>query len=64
MIIETLTKNVANSKELLRRVMPHLAGERDCSCASALKSAIITPPERVSDEVKRKLAPIVGKYMS
>jgi 5'-methylthioadenosine phosphorylase len=64
MVIGNLTKNVANSKELLRKVAPHLAGERDCSCASALKSAIITPPEHVPEEVKRKLAPIVGKYMS
>jgi 5'-methylthioadenosine phosphorylase len=64
MVIENLTKNVANSKDLLREVVPHLAGERDCDCASALKSAIITPPEHVREELKRKLAPIVGKYMT
>jgi len=64
MVIENLTKNVATSKDLLRKVVPRLAGERDCSCASALKSAIITPPEHVREEFKRKLAPIVGKYMS
>jgi 5'-methylthioadenosine phosphorylase len=64
MIIETLLKNVANSKELLRKVVPLLAGERDCPCASALKTAIITPPDRIPEEFKRKLAPIVGKYMS
>jgi 5'-methylthioadenosine phosphorylase len=64
MIIETLLKNVATSKDLLRKVVPQLTGELGCSCGSALKSAIITPPERVPDEFKRKLAPIVGKYMS
>ena len=64
MIIETLLKNVATSKDLLRKVVPQLTGELGCSCGSALKSAIITPSERVPDEFKRKLAPIVGKYMS
>jgi 5'-methylthioadenosine phosphorylase len=63
MIIETLLKNVATSKELLRKVAPLLTGERDCPCASALKSAIITPTDSIPEEFKRKLAPIAGKYM-
>ncbi len=64
MIIETLLQNVATSKDLLRKVVPVLAGERDCPCVSALSTAIITPPDSVPEEIKRKLAPIVSKYMS
>ena len=64
MVVDNLKKNVATSKELLRRVIPHLDGNRDCSCASALKDAIITPPTSVSDEFKRKMAPVVGRYLS
>ena len=64
MVVENLTKNVANSKELLREVIPALAGPRDCSCGSALKDAIITPSVSVGEAFKRKMAPIVGKYFS
>ena len=64
MVIQNLLKNVASSRELLRAVIPRLGGPRDCACASALKDAIITPRERVPDELKRKLEPIVGRYMA
>jgi 5'-methylthioadenosine phosphorylase len=63
MVIQNLLKNVATSKEMLRRVIPQLQGELGCSCGTALKDAIITHPQGVSEETKRKLAPIVGRYI-
>jgi hypothetical protein len=44
----------------LRR-MPDRRG--DCECAQALRHALVTSPDLVPDEVKRELAPIIGKYM-
>lgn len=64
MIVGNLLKNVAASKDLLRRVIPEMDGPRECSCATGLKDAIITPSDRVSDEFKKKMAPIVGRYLS
>lgn len=64
MVIQNLLKNVATSKELLRTLIPNLDGKRDCSCGSALKDAIITPREGVPEEVKRKLGPLVGHYLT
>ena len=64
MVVQNLLKNVATSKELLRRVIPRLGGQRDCACASALKDAIITPRDKVPEEVKEKLAPIAGRYFT
>ena len=63
MVVGNLKKNVATSKELLRRVIPHLDSERVCACATALKDAIIAPPRGVSDEFKRKMAPMVSNYL-
>ena len=63
MVVGNLKKNVATSKELLRRVIPHLSNQRNCACASALKDAIIGPPSGVSDEFKRKMAPVLGDYV-
>ena len=37
---------------------------RHCPCGSALQDAIITPKDRVPDEVKRKLEPIAGRYLT
>ena len=64
MIIGNLLKNVAASKDLLRNLIPRLNGPRECPCATALKDAIITPQDRVPAELKRKLAPIAGRYLT
>jgi 5'-methylthioadenosine phosphorylase len=63
MVVQNLQKNVATTRELLQMVIPRLGGRRDCACASALKDAIITPREQVSEETKGLLAPIVGRYL-
>ena len=64
MIIGNLMKNVAASKNLLRNLIPRLDGPRECPCATALKDAIITPQDRVPAELKQKLAPITGRYLT
>ena len=63
MIVGNLLKNVAASKELLRKVVPALTGDRNCDCGTGLRDAIITPSDRVDDDFKKKMAPIVGKYL-
>ena len=63
MVIQNLLKNVANSREMLRRVIPRLGEPANCTCGSALKDAIITNPEVIPPEVKEQLAPLVGKYL-
>ncbi len=64
MIIGNLLKNVAASKDLLRNLIPRVNRPRECPCATALKDAIITPQDRVPEELKRKLAPITGRYLT
>ena len=67
MVVANLTKNVATSKELLRRIVPSLGQalgrNRDCPCASSLKDAIITRKEEVPADLRQKLAPIAGRYL-
>jgi 5'-methylthioadenosine phosphorylase len=64
MVIANLMKNVSTSKALLRQVIPTLGGERNCPCESALRDAIITQKEQIPEELKRKLAPVTGRYLS
>ncbi|HVR69880.1 MAG TPA: S-methyl-5'-thioadenosine phosphorylase [Vicinamibacteria bacterium] len=63
-IIFNLVKNTATAKAVLRAALRRLPAERGgCECGQALKHALVTAPELVPEEVKRDLAPIVGKYM-
>ena len=39
------------------------AAERDCECQDVLATAIITQRDLISEDVKEKLSPIVGKYL-
>ncbi|NQW22152.1 MAG: S-methyl-5'-thioadenosine phosphorylase [SAR202 cluster bacterium] len=64
MVIANLQKNVATSKALLRQVIPALVGERTCPCESALRDAIITRKEEIPEDLKQKLTPITGRYLS
>ena len=63
MVIEFLNKNSANAQSLIRESVKLLAGkERNCKCGSALKHAVLTQLESISEESKERLDAIVGKY--
>ena len=64
MIVANLTQNAKNAQQVIADAVARLPFERSCECASALKYAIITRPDAIPAEVKRELAPIVGKYLS
>ncbi len=62
-VVAVLQENVKTAQALLRRVVAALPPTRECVCAHALRDAIITPRDRVPAELRRRLAPIVGKYL-
>jgi 5'-methylthioadenosine phosphorylase len=62
-IIANLGRNAGTARAVLRAALRRLPLARDCECASALRFALVTPPELVPASVKRELAPILGKYM-
>lgn len=64
MVVEILSKNVAVSQEVLKRLIPAIPRERGCTCASALENAIITVRECIPQNVWDKLFPIVEKYLT
>ena len=63
MIIATLMKNAVMAHQVVAGAVTGLPVDRGCECATALGSAIITRPDRIPAEVKRDLAPIIGKYV-
>ena len=63
MIVANLIANAKTAQQVIAEAVSRLPYERQCECATALAHAIITRPEYVPDQVKRDLAPIIGKYM-
>jgi 5'-methylthioadenosine phosphorylase len=62
MIVANLMRNAQTAQQVIAAAVGALPFERTCECATALKHAIITRPEVVPADVKRDLAPIVGRY--
>lgn len=63
MIVANLARNVDTAKRLIAEAVGRVPGERACLCGSALATAIITDPDAISEETKRRLSPIIGKYV-
>jgi 5'-methylthioadenosine phosphorylase len=63
LIVANLLQNAATAQKTIVEAVSKLAGPRTCACQDALATAIITRPEHVPEQIKRELAPIIGKYV-
>lgn len=63
-IIATLVQNAENAQRVLREAVRAMPEERNCKCGAALKHALVTDMKLVRKATKKKLAAIIGKYIS
>jgi 5'-methylthioadenosine phosphorylase len=63
MIVANLTENARTAQAIIANAVEQLPYERTCECATALKYALITRPDVIPEQVKKDLAPLVGKYL-
>lgn len=63
MVIRVLNHNTQVAQEAIRILAADLKPERDCGCSTALKDALITAPDRVPAETRRKLNLLLQKYL-
>ncbi len=63
-IIATLNQNAENAQKVLREAVRTMPDERHCKCGAALQHALITDLKLVPAATKKRLAPIIGKYLS
>ncbi len=65
--IETVIANVVKNEEAVRNIIkeaiPKISLDRNCVCSKALSGAILTAPDKIPVETKRKLGDLVGKYI-
>ncbi|HEX3472481.1 MAG TPA: S-methyl-5'-thioadenosine phosphorylase [Silvibacterium sp.] len=63
-ILAVLHQNAENACKVVKAAVAAMPGERSCSCASALKYAILTSPEAIPATTREKLELLIGKYMN
>jgi 5'-methylthioadenosine phosphorylase len=64
MIVANLTANATTAQQVIAEAVGRLPIDRTCECAQALKYGIITRPDAVPAQLKKDLAPLIGKYLS
>jgi 5'-methylthioadenosine phosphorylase len=62
-VVKVLQDNAAAARGALRETIRLLDPERTCGCRSAMRSAILTDPKAIPEAARRRLAPVVGKYL-
>lgn len=65
MVIKQLKENAESAKKVILRLIK-VVSEKDtaCSCNEALKTAIMTSPEKINEETKKKLDILIRKYIN
>ena len=65
LILENMRHNIHNAKDILREALTGLPADRGgaCECSRAIRDCIVTSPELIPQETKRKLKHIIGKYI-
>jgi 5'-methylthioadenosine phosphorylase len=63
-IIATLNQNAENAQRVLRAAVKMLPAARTCKCGSALQHALVTDLKLVPAATKKRLAAIIGPYLS
>ena len=63
-IIANLNRNSDNAQSVLRAAVRQMPAAKSCRCSEALKYSILTDKKLIPGAAKRRLAAIVGKYIS
>jgi 5'-methylthioadenosine phosphorylase len=63
-IIANLNRNAESAASVIRHAVRNMPSEPACKCEKALAHAIITSPKLVPASARKRLAAIIGKYIS
>jgi len=62
-VLAVLGENAAAARRTMREAVARVTPDRACPCRGALVFAILTDRSAIPEETKRRLAPLVGKYL-
>jgi 5'-methylthioadenosine phosphorylase len=63
LILQNLKKNAEMAMNIVKTFVKDVPEKKRCGCGESLKYAIITPPDMMPAETKKKLDIIIGKYL-
>lgn len=63
-VMKNLARNADNAQKVIRNAVRTMPTERRCACRSALASAIATDRASIPAAARKRLAAIIGKYLS
>lgn len=63
-VLGYLRANAAMAQKALRLAIPKVAARtRDCACPTALQNSLLTDRNAISEQARKDLAPLIGKYV-
>jgi 5'-methylthioadenosine phosphorylase len=62
-IVAVLHQNADNAAKVVKAAVAKMPKERNCTCASALKLAILTDRSAIPQAAKERLELLIGKYL-
>ena len=62
-VLATVKQNAALARDIVAHIPEHLPETHSCIASSALEFAIMTDPAKIPEETKKRLAPILKKYL-
>ncbi|HJK90194.1 MAG TPA: S-methyl-5'-thioadenosine phosphorylase [Polyangiaceae bacterium LLY-WYZ-15_(1-7)] len=62
-VLDVMRKNIATAKAILKAVAPKLPDASKSPATNAMEHAIMTARDRISDDARTKLKPLVGRYL-
>jgi 5'-methylthioadenosine phosphorylase len=62
-VVQNLKKNISVANKIIQMVVPKISKKRGCICAKALENTIMTNSAVISQETRKKLELLVGKYL-
>ncbi|MDI6815239.1 MAG: S-methyl-5'-thioadenosine phosphorylase [Dehalococcoidales bacterium] len=63
-ILKIQHQNIDTAKKIIKLAVSRIPEKRHCGCATALETAIVTAPEFMPSEQKKKLNLLIGKYLT
>jgi len=63
-LIKTLQQNIDYIKKIIRLAVNRIPDKRDCDCAAALSTALVTSHKAIPAGIKKKLDLLIGKYIN
>ncbi len=59
-VVETIHKNVAMAREVIKAVVVKIPAERKCGCEDAIRHAVLTAPDAIDPAARERMALILG----